>query len=72
MPRAKTGFLSLCEQIAGRYTFLVIHDPSRTGKTSYCRQVLGDVSKVLALNCASGAEPDLRAFMGPSSWRHAL
>ena len=45
-----------------RYMFLVLVGPSRTGKTCLARQLICLPHETLELNCATGAEPDLRSF----------
>ena len=43
-----------------RYKFLVLCGRSGTGKSSLARQLICDPLETLELNCAGGAEPDLR------------
>ena len=54
------------EQFSGlardRYKFLVLVGRSRTGKTCYARQLCCPAHQTLELNCAAGAEPDLREY----------
>ena len=45
-----------------RYTFLVLQGPSRVGKTAFARSLCDPGFETLEINCASGAEPDLRAY----------
>ena len=45
-----------------RYSFLVLVGRSKTGKTCLGRQLCCQPHETLELNCATGAEPDLRAF----------
>ena len=45
-----------------RYKFLVLQGPSRVGKTAFARSLCDPGFQTLEINCASGAEPDLRAY----------
>ena len=45
-----------------RYKFLVLQGPSRVGKTAFARSLCDPGYETLEINCASGAEPDLRAY----------
>ena len=63
VPAVKDEWLKQYEVVRDRYKFLVLCGPSRTGKTVYCRHMFGDAGKVLEVNCASGAEPNLRPFL---------
>ena len=45
-----------------RCQFLGLVGPSRTGKTCLARQLVCPPTETLELNCATGAEPDLRPF----------
>ena len=45
-----------------RYRFLVLSGPSKVGKTAFARSLCADGMQVLEVNCASGAEPELRAY----------
>ena len=45
-----------------RYKFLVLQGPSRVGKTAFARSLCDPGFETLEINCASGAEPDLRAY----------
>ena len=47
---------------AHRYKFLVLSGPSRVGKTAFARSLCTSGFETLEVNCASGAEPDLRAY----------
>ena len=51
-------------QVQWRYKFLVLVGPSRTGKTQFARS-LGEpaASLIYEVNCSSGQEPDMRAFV---------
>ena len=44
-----------------RYKFLVLSGPSKVGKTAFARTLCERGLETLEVNCASGAEPDLRA-----------
>ena len=45
-----------------RYNFLVLAGPSRMGKTAFARSLAAEGMHTLEVNCASGAEPDMRAY----------
>ena len=45
-----------------RYRFLVLAGPSRVGKTAFAKSLCAPDMETLELNCASGAEPDLKAY----------
>jgi hypothetical protein len=45
-----------------RYKFLVLSGPSKVGKTAFARTLCERGLDTLEVNCASGAEPDLRAY----------
>ena len=45
-----------------RYKFLVLSGPSRVGKTAFARSLCDPSMEVLEVNCASGAEPELRDY----------
>ena len=45
-----------------RYKFLVLAGPSRVGKTAFARSLCEKDKEVLEINCASGEEPNLRAY----------
>ena len=45
-----------------RYRFLVLSGPSKVGKTAFARSLCEKGMEVLEVNCASGAEPELRAY----------
>lgn len=51
------------EELRERYNFLVLEGPSKTGKTAYGRSKCPPGMQVLEINCASGAEPDLRSYL---------
>ena len=50
------------EKARHRYKFLVLQGPSRVGKTAFARSLCDPGFETLEINCASGAEPDLRAY----------
>ena len=58
----QSEFLAQFGRIQGRYKFLVLHGPSRTGKTWWARHLFQNPAVVLDVNCASCPEPDLRSF----------
>ena len=45
-----------------RYKFLVLSGPSRVGKTQFARSLCAPDFEMLEVNCAGGAEPNLRAY----------
>ena len=45
-----------------RYKFLVLQGPSQLGKTAFARSLCDPGLETLEVNCASGDEPDLRAY----------
>ena len=45
-----------------RYKFLVLAGQSRVGKTEFARTLCDPGYETLEINCAGGAEPDLRAY----------
>ena len=45
-----------------RYRFLVLSGPSRVGKTAFAKSLCAPGMETLEMNCASGAEPDLKAY----------
>lgn len=55
-------FCNQFDCIAARYKFFVLEGRSRTGKTYFVRNHTGNPADVYQMNCASGAEPDLREF----------
>ena len=55
-------FLRQFETPLHRYKFLVLSGPSRVGKTAFARSLCATGMEVLELNCASGKEPELRAY----------
>ena len=55
-------FLRQFETPLHRYRFLVLSGPSRVGKTAFARSLCATGMEVLELNCASGKEPELRAY----------
>ena len=56
------AFIKQFETPLHRYKFLVLSGPSRVGKTAFARSLCDPGFETLELNCASGAEPDLRAY----------
>ena len=50
------------DECAMRYSFLVLDGPSKMGKSQFAKSLARPCSKCLEINCASGAEPDLRAY----------
>ena len=60
-PEAK-AFVEQFKEVAHRYKFLVLSGPSRVGKTAFARSLCDPGMETLEINCASGAEPDLRAY----------
>ena len=55
-------FLAQFHKPLRRHSFLVLSGPSRLGKTVYARSLCPPNMAVLEINCAGGAEPDLRAY----------
>ena len=45
-----------------RYKFLVLSGPSQVGKTAFARSLCEPRKEALEINCASGEEPNLRAY----------
>ena len=60
-PEVQTWLQQYCAY-AHRYKCLVLHGPSRLGKTVFARTLAPPGTEVLELNCAAGTEPDLRAY----------
>ena len=50
------------DQAIHRYKFLVLSGPSMVGKTAFARSLCDPGCETLEINCASGAEPELRAY----------
>ena len=48
--------------VCRRYKFLVLQGPSKVGKTLFARNLSTPCFETLEVNCASGDEPDLRAY----------
>ena len=59
---AKELFDKQFETVRSRYKFLVVCGFSGTGKTVFCKNITGDPSECLEVNCANCPEPDLRAY----------
>ena len=55
-------FVRQFEEPLHRYKFLVLSGPSRVGKTAFARSLCEEGKEVLEVNCASGDEPNLRAY----------
>ena len=55
-------FMRQFEEALHRYRCLVLSGPSRVGKTAFARTLCDPGFEVLEINCASGAEPELRAY----------
>lgn len=55
-------FLRQFEKPLHRYKFLVLSGPSKVGKTAFARSLCELGKEVLEVNCASGDEPNLRAY----------
>ena len=55
-------WLAQYAEMLPRYKFLVLTGPSRLGKTAFARSLAVQGMETLEVNCASGAEPDLRAY----------
>ena len=60
-PEVET-FVRQFDQARHRYKFLVFSGPSRVGKTAFARSLCDPGFETLEVNCASGAEPELRAY----------
>ena len=56
------SFLTQFDEPQHRYKFLVLSGPSRVGKTAFARTLYEAGKEVLEVNCASGDEPNLRAY----------
>ena len=56
------AFTRQFEEPRHRYKFLVLSGPSRVGKTAFARSLCEEGKEVLEVNCASGDEPNLRAY----------
>ena len=56
------AFLQQFDTALHRYKFLVLSGPSKVGKTAFARSLCDPGLTTLEINCASGAEPDLRAY----------
>ena len=57
-----TAFVNQFKHAKHRYMFLVLAGPSRVGKTAFARTLCDPGKETLEINCAGGAEPDLRAY----------
>ena len=55
-------FLKQFQEPLHRYKFLVLAGPSKVGKTAFARSLCDAGQEVLEVNCASGDEPNLRAY----------
>ena len=55
-------FMSQFDEPQHRYKFLVLSGPSRVGKTAFARSLCEADKETLEINCASGMEPNLRAY----------
>ena len=55
-------FMRQFDEALHRYKFLVLSGPSRVGKTAFARSLCAQGFETLEVNCASGAEPELRAY----------
>ena len=55
-------FMSQFDVAQHRYKFLVLSGPSRVGKTAFARSLCDAGKETLEINCASGMEPNLRAY----------
>ena len=55
-------FLRQFDNVLSRYMILVLCGESGTGKTRYCKGLLGNPDVVFEVNCANCKEPDLRGF----------
>ena len=56
------AFMSQFDVAQHRYKFLVLSGPSRVGKTAFARTLCEKGKETLEINCASGVEPNLRAY----------
>ena len=56
------SFIQQFDEVLHRYKFLVLAGPSRVGKTAFARSLCIEGKEVLEVNCASGMEPNLRAY----------
>ena len=56
------AFVNQFAEGLARYKFLVLAGPSKVGKTAFARSLCEDGLEVLEVNCASGVEPNLRAY----------
>ena len=57
-----TAFVNQFKVTRHRYKFLVLAGPSKVGKTAFARTLCDPLLETLEINCAGGAEPDLRAY----------
>lgn len=57
-----TAFLNQFKKPRHRYKFLVLAGPSKVGKTAFARSLCEPGMETVEVNCASGAEPDLKAY----------
>ena len=55
-------FVRQFDEALHRYKLLVLSGPSRVGKTAFARSLCDPGCETLEVNCASGAEPELRAY----------
>lgn len=62
VPEAVREWLRSFDAVEHRYRFLVLDGASRLGKTVFARTLCTPGRTPLELNCAGGAEPNLRAF----------
>ena len=60
-PEVET-FVRQFDQALHRYKCLVLSGPSKVGKTAFARSLCDPGFETLEVNCASGAEPELRAY----------
>ena len=56
------AFVRQFDEALHRYKFLVLAGPSRVGKTAFARSLCEEGKEVLEVNCASGEDPNLRAY----------
>ena len=56
------AFLNQFKKPRHRYKFLVLAGPSRVGKTAFARSLCEPGMEIVEVNCASGAEPNLKAY----------